>query len=202
MTAARITRARSADADEVATLIASAFTELDVSRWLIPDADQRERVLAANFRILVEHALRHGEVHFAADRSGVAVWVHHGRSGPPEPPDYDRRLAEACGEHTHRFRLLDEAFETHHPHGAPHHHLAFLAVRPGMRDSGTGSLLLRHHHEHLDRTGLPAYLEASSERSRTLYERHGYRCLSAPFHLPENGPPLWPMWRDPTTPEP
>lgn len=197
MTGAGITHARDADVAEVSALIASAFTELDVSRWLIPDAGRREPVLAANFRILVEHALRHGEVHFAPDRSGVAVWVHHGPSGPPEPPDYDRRLIEACGEHTRRFRLLDEGFEAHHPHGAPHHHLAFLAVRPGMRDSGTGSALLRHHHEHLDRTGLPAYLEASSERSRTLYERHGYRCLIAPFHLPENGPPLWPMWRDP-----
>jgi len=51
----------------------------------------------------------------------------------------------------------------------------------------------------LDRTGSPAYLEASSPRTRDLYLAHGYVLRpGAPFHLPGSGPPMWPMWRDPS----
>ena len=42
---------------------------------------------------------------------------------------------------------------------------------------------------------MPAYHEASSPRNRALYERHGY-VTQGEFTLPD-GPPLWPMWRDP-----
>ncbi|QYN34952.1 hypothetical protein K1T35_42510 [Pseudonocardia sp. DSM 110487] len=45
-----------------------------------------------------------------------------------------------------------------------------------------------------DADGLPAYLEATSLRSRSLYERHGFRDAGDPIQLPD-GPSLWPMWR-------
>jgi len=48
-----------------------------------------------------------------------------------------------------------------------------------------------------DREGTPAYLEASSERNRALYERHGFE-LRDTFHLPMGGPPIRKMWRDPS----
>ena len=47
----------------------------------------------------------------------------------------------------------------------------------------------------LDRDRVPAYLEASCERNRELYLRHGFE-LRAELTLPE-GPTLWLMWRDP-----
>ena len=41
-------------------------------------------------------------------------------------------------------------------------------------------------------------LVAVSSGSRDLFHRHGYHVHGAgPIHLPDNGPPLWPMWRDP-----
>ena len=51
-------------------------------------------------------------------------------------------------------------------------------------------------HCELDERGEPAYLEASGERSRDLYLRHGYQPRGAPYHLP-GGPAMWPMWREP-----
>ncbi|HEX5493068.1 MAG TPA: GNAT family N-acetyltransferase [Mycobacteriales bacterium] len=87
-------------------------------------------------------------------------------------------------------------FEAHHP-SEPHHYLAFLAVRPERQGAGLGSALLRHHHARLDRTGVAAYLEASSPRSRELYLRHGYRPRGEPFTVPD-GTPFWPMWRTPS----
>ncbi|RZU74647.1 acetyltransferase (GNAT) family protein [Micromonospora kangleipakensis] len=194
MTEVPIERLGPAETRAVAERIAWAFHHLDVTRWLVPDEAKREAVLADNFEILVDHAMRHGIVHGTADRSAVAVWFPQAGEPAPPPADYDARLAAACGEWTPRFQHLDELFEANHPH-ADHHHLAFLAVAPQRQGSGLGSALLRHHHAVLDAEGVRGYLEASSERSRDLYARHGYRAAE-PFRLPD-GSAFHPMWRDP-----
>jgi hypothetical protein len=49
--------------------------------------------------------------------------------------------------------------------------------------------------ERCDREEMPAYLEASSPRSRACYERSGFEATDE-LVLPD-GPPLWPMWRRP-----
>ncbi len=178
----------------VAERIAEAFLVLDAPRWLVPDEDQREKVLAGQFEILVDHAMRHGLVFGTADRDGVAVWFPSVGDAVPPPEDYDARLAAACGEYTERFAHLDELFAANHPH-PDHHHLALLAVRPDRQGRGLGSALLRHHHAWLDANGVPGYLEAASKISVELYTRHGYQ-VREPFRLPD-GTPFWPMWREP-----
>lgn len=193
-----IARATATDARWVADLIGEAFQPLQVARWLVPDPDRRAVILPANFRIFVDHALVHGQVHIIGDQAGVAVWFPRDE-GPLAPlVAYEPRVAAACGEATDRFRQLDELFDKHHPI-EPHHHLAFLAVRPDRQGQGLGGALLRHHHTRLDAAGVAAYLEASSPESRNLYLRHGYRVRLAPFSLPD-GTPMWPMWRPPAEP--
>ena len=43
---------------------------------------------------------------------------------------------------------------------------------------------------------MPAYHEATSLRNRALYEQHGY-VTQGEFTLPDGGPTLWRMWREP-----
>lgn len=200
MTTSDIVHAGPADLDKVADLIGTAFADLAVAAWLVPDAPTRAAILAANVRLHVEHALTHGEIHRTGDHTAVAVWVHRDHPAPA-PADYDTHLEAACGRYTDRFRILDFLFDVHHPDTQPHHHLAFLAVHPDLHGQGRGSALLRHHHRALDAARLPAYLEASSARSRDLYARHGYHVSNGSFRLPD-GPPLWPMWRPPSQPAP
>lgn len=191
MTGISIRRAGPADAARVAELIATAFASLAAVNWLVPDPAPRLRIMTDDFRILVGHALQYGHIDLVDEGPAVAVWFD--RTGPvPEPPDYDRRLAAACGEWTDRFRILDRLFEGNHPE-EPHHHLAFLAVHPGRQRRALGTALLQHHHTALDDEGVPAYLEASSPGSRDLYLRHGYE-LRDTFALPD-GTLFWPMWR-------
>jgi GNAT superfamily N-acetyltransferase len=168
------------DAEAVAELIAVAFGPLAVARWLIDDDHSRARLFPGHFRIFVDHALTHGVIHTTTDRRAAALWLP---ATAPPPADYQARLAATCGPYLGRFQALDAAF---------------VAVHPARQDTGLGSALLAHHHRQLDAEGTPAYLEASSPRSRQLYLRHGYHDLpDAPFYLPEDGPPMWPMWRPP-----
>jgi GNAT superfamily N-acetyltransferase len=190
--------AAASDTDVLSQVIADAFFDLAVSQWLIASPDARKAIFPGYFKLYVEHALADGLVHTSADRTAVALWIPAGQN-PADPMDgYDARLAAATGPWIGRFRAFDAALDNNHPRGVSHHHLAILAVRSDRQGHGTGTALLDAHHAALDRDGLPAYLEASGPRTRDLYLRHGYVLRSdAPFYLPDGGPPMWPMWREP-----
>jgi GNAT superfamily N-acetyltransferase len=193
-TSVTIRRATAADAGRVAELVATAFAPLDAVTWLVPEPADRQRIMTANLRIFVDHAVEFGHIDLIDDAPAAAVWFP--RTDPiPEPADYERRLAAACGPWTERFQVLDSLFEQNHP-DAPHYHLALLAVAPELQGGGLGSALLRRQHAELDATATPAYLEASSSGSHDLYLRHGYES-GEPFTLPD-GTPFWPMWRPPS----
>jgi GNAT superfamily N-acetyltransferase len=190
-----------ADTDALSYLIAQAFFGLPPSRWLVSDPAARRAIFPAYFRIYVEHAIASGIVHTTADRTAAAVWLPTGTGLPGPPPGYDQRLATVTGPHYARFAAFDTALERNHPAGNAHHHLALVAVDPGHQGHGTGSMLLRAHHAALDDGGIPAYLEAATVRTRRLYQRHGYTLRpDAPIRLPDSGPLMWPMWRQPRRP--
>jgi len=191
----QIVRATDADTGTLAGLIAQAFLSLDVCHWLIPSEAARRAAFPGYFGLYVEHALADGLAEMTPDRAAVALWVPG--TGPGVPSSgYAGRLAALTGPHLPNFQAFDKALDRHHPAGVFHHHLAILAVRPDRQGRGIGTALLHAHHATLDAAGTPAYLEASSQRSRALYLRHGYTDHGQPIHLPHGGPPLlWPMWR-------
>jgi GNAT superfamily N-acetyltransferase len=190
-----IRRAEPTDIERLSKLLTDAFLISPVGDWLISDVGVRRKVYLPYFEIFVRHSLDHGIVDITEDLTGIAIWQPRADDTPP-PDDYDERLEQATGRWVEQFRSLDRAFDRQHPHGTFHHHLAFLGVLPGEQSRGIGSALLRHHHAVLDAEGIPAYLEASTSRSRDLYLRHDYQQWGV-FHLPDDGPPLWPMWRNP-----
>ncbi|MGF1646371.1 MAG: GNAT family N-acetyltransferase [Kineosporiaceae bacterium] len=182
------------EAPRIADLVAAAFSSLPPAEWLVPDREHRHGVLAGQFALVIEHALRHGEVWRTLDHTAVAVWFHADGTPVPPIPDYPDRLQAVTGAYRARFDDFDKALDRVHP-GATHHHLAMLAVHPDHQGRGLGSALLRFHHRYLDRHGVPAYLEAASDRNVGFAVRHGYRLAGPPITLPSSGPSLWPMWR-------
>jgi GNAT superfamily N-acetyltransferase len=191
-------RATEADLNVLSHVIADAFMDLAPSRWLVTDLDARRRIFPGYFRIYLEHALTVGIVHTTPGRTAAALWLPGGPDAPRPPDDYDERLAGATGPWLSRFQAFDEALDRHHPVGIPHQHLAILAVHPDQQERGIGTRLLDVWHATLEEDGTPAYLEASSPRSRDLYLAHGYALgPDASYHLPDGGPPMWPMWRQP-----
>lgn len=181
--------------DQVAAMLAQAFLDLPSARWLVADPDERLKAVRGQFELLVEHAEAHGGIVTVGDLDGAVVWFDH-TEPPPPIPDYDERLREACGEHTERFAHLDRLMEYHHPI-EPHHYVALVGVREEMRGRGLARGMLRGLHERLDQADIPAYLEAVSPETARLYESLGYRPHAKPFHLGDDGPALYPMWRQP-----
>jgi ribosomal protein S18 acetylase RimI-like enzyme len=156
------------------------------------------RILSTQFEMFVSHAVKHGAVH-TIDDDAVAVWFDNTYDAP-WIDQYDERMAALVGELAPRFATFDATLAQHHPHHRPHHHLALLAVRPGSQGQGLGGRLLSHHQRVLDQHGIGAFLEASSLSSRALYLRNGFEPFGEhPYYLPEDGPPMWPMWRAPAT---
>jgi GNAT superfamily N-acetyltransferase len=185
------------DADVLAQVIADAFADLDVSRWLVPDPSMRRAVFPGYFALLLRHALDQGLVLTTPERDAAALWLPVPAGGPGEPPaGHHERLAALTGQHLARFEALDHALDRHYPDGPPHEHLAILAVRPTQQRLGIGSALLTARHGILDRNGTPAYLEASDPAKAAIYRTHGYTDLPTPIQLP-GGPAMYPMWRQP-----
>jgi GNAT superfamily N-acetyltransferase len=97
--------------------------------------------------------------------------------------EYAERLFEILG-----------LMEAKHP-VEPHHYLFLLGTRPDRQGRGLGSSVMAPVLQTCDRDRVPAYLEASSERNKHLYLRHGVE-VTDEIQLP-GGPSLWPMWRSP-----
>jgi len=187
-----------ADAEVLSGVIAAAFADLAPSRWLIGDPAARRQIFPSYFRLSVEHALAAGLACTTTDRSAVALWLPAGPDPAGPPAGYAARLAVITGPWISRFLAFDTALASSHPAGTRHQHLAVLAVRPDRQGHGAGTALLRDRHAALDQgEPLPAYLEASGQRTRRLYLAHGYTDHGSPIRLPDGGPLMWPMWRPP-----
>lgn len=187
------------DVPRLSALMGYAFQNDPVSQWLFPDDTERAIRHPAFFSVFLERALTGGTVIRTVDFRAVALWLDV--NGEPEPDSTQMRdaLVEARGPNYERFRLLGELMTQHHPKPVPHLYLTFIAVAPRLWGTGIGTALLRHKLARLDLAVLPAYLEASSTRSRTLYKRLGFQDAGEPISLPD-GPEFYPMWRAPGAP--
>jgi ribosomal protein S18 acetylase RimI-like enzyme len=79
-----------------------------------------------------------------------------------------------------------------HP-SEPHWYLPLIGVDPAYQGRGLGSELLSRGLARCDRDGVPAYLEATSLRSVSLYERFGFE--TAGQIQTKTSPPIVPMIR-------
>ena len=191
-----IRRTDNSETAAVAATVAAGFFDDPVTQWLLPDGHRRRQLVQPLFELYVAPYVAVGETYLTADGSGAAVWLPPGVEllTDQEEELFGMALEELVGPDVERFAQLAETFERYHP-TQPLYYCQFLATVPAMQSRGIGSAFLRDTLERADREGMPAYHEATSPRNRALYERHGY-VTQGEFTLPD-GPPLWPMWRDP-----
>lgn len=191
-----ITTAGQHDVERVAAIMGQGFSDDPVMTWVLSDTDDDGRVVALTSMfafIAREVVIDFGATHLLGD--GCAMWT------PPDPPEWppdrgERFLAEmgavASDEALARLGHVEGTMEQHRP-PEPHWYLGAVACTPASRGQGIGGALLDHGLLAIDEAGMPAYLESSNPRNRSLYERKGFE-VTGVADLP-GGPSLTMMWR-------
>jgi GNAT superfamily N-acetyltransferase len=195
-----IRKASTADAAGVAATITAAFFDDPVTCWIAPDPARRRQIAEPLFRLYADAYVALDEVYTTADGQGVAVWLPPATSllTPEQEAAFVEAAMEIVGPEAERLGMLEETFARYHP-DEPLWYLNFLATVPAHQGRGIGSAFLDVGLRRADNEGMPAYHEATTLRNRALYQRHGYVDQGV-FHLPDDGPPLWRMWREPQGP--
>jgi GNAT superfamily N-acetyltransferase len=193
--------AQKADVRQMATVLARAFYDDPVNSWMLPNDRTRLKALTRAFAGLTRH-------HFLS-RGGSEVGLRDGAVGAAtlwDPPGQRKgsRLEELGMMPTmlwaFRTRIpasmrVMELMEEHHP-TEPHWYLMVIGSDPFVRGAGFGHALMRSRLDRCDAEGAPAYLENSNPKNEAYYLRHGFE-VTGEIKLPDGGPSMWPMWRNP-----
>ncbi|WP_245545765.1 GNAT family N-acetyltransferase [Nocardia higoensis] len=186
------------DVETVGRVYARSAQDEAVTAWVTdgyPD-------IAAAFRDeqapeLIERAVREDEVWIAGPGRevwSVSVWHHVTAIDRYEAEARENaKMAAAAPEIRPIVRLaaVTALVARTHPREFPHRYLQSIVTAPEYRSRGAGAAILAAR---LPASGVPVYLEASTERSAALYERCGFVRSGAGLPLPDDGPVLVPMW--------
>ena len=192
----RVRLCEARDHAALTNILALAFEDDPIQRWVFPSTRVRARYGAAFFRWSLWRCGDQQVSWTTDDLAGAALWML---------PD---RWKVTIAQLTRLARLAGvgvgwrgpivvwglAAVERRHPDDR-HLYLAVLGVDPVRQGAGIGSRLLEPGLELCDRDGLPAYLETGKERNVSFYSRHGFTVTDR-LSLPA-GPPVWLMRREP-----
>jgi GNAT superfamily N-acetyltransferase len=186
------------DADPLAAVLGRAFADDPIWQWMFPRHPER---MAAMFAMLLHHARLPNGVSELAEQNGTilagALWDPPGRWRISVAAQLRQLpgLLRVLGTRT--FAVLRGLGEIERAHPIePHWYLAVLGTDPSAQGRGFGSALLTSRLSRCDDLRFPAYLESSKEKNIPYYERFGFR-VTGELRLPDGGPTVWPMWRNP-----
>ncbi|WP_420037983.1 GNAT family N-acetyltransferase [Streptomyces sp. cg28] len=185
------------DRERIVGVLDRAFMDDPVSGWVFPGVEYRRVRHSGLMGAFTDATLADGYVDLLEDDSAVALWM----DVPDEPhaddgEDVPALVREAVDPDNARIEEIARLLDGVHPQGRAHTYLWMIGVAPERQGEGLGTALMAPVLDRCDRAGRPAYLEASSARSRGLYERLGFTVMDHPLQLPD-GPTMWPMWREP-----
>jgi GNAT superfamily N-acetyltransferase len=192
------------DVPAVSAALAQAFLTDPMINWMLPQRTRRVARREQMLRLeLQTYVLAQGGYAVTADDDrgsglvGGCLVLPPGRWQPPTTVDGRTaiRWLRAFGRQLPRAIRIQKAMQDHHPTEA-HYYVRWVGVRPGLQGQGLGSALMRSTLERCDNDDLPAYIEASTERSAALYGRLGF-VHQGVLELPDGGPSVWPMRRPP-----
>lgn len=189
------------DIPAMAGVLSRAFSADPPMSWVFRDPATRvERLESLFSAALRELFVPTGFAFTTADHAGVALWEAPGRWRTPD--DVNERLGAALAsaalpEELDRFLTFLGTIEDRHPDEPEHWYLAVLAADLDRQGRGIGSACMAPMLERIGAERAPAYLESSNVRNVPLYERHGFRVTDV-VDLPDDGPPVYLMWRDAT----
>lgn len=198
-----VQRLKERDAERAGELLARAFVDDPVSVYMLPNAEDRRRLLPWHFGGIALYGALFGEAYTTAEPlRGVALWLPPGETEmTPERLETAgmNRGPEVLGADTcRRFMRVMKLLHELHAADMPEEHwyLAGVGVEPALAGRGLGTALLRPVLERADARGDLCYLETSEAANRPFYEKLGFEVLRQGVEEVSRVP-YWTFRRDP-----
>lgn len=181
--------------------LARGFHNDPLAIYMLPDADERARLLPAHFTAFLRLGCISGEVYTTrGEPEGAAVWF---------PPHEAGSEAERVGgeedptlglprDAFERFVTVTGALEPLHDEAVPasHYYLALLGVDRDLHGQGVGSRLLQPMLTRADAEGVYCYLETYNPTNVPFYRKHGFEVVVEDIE-PSSGVRFWTFRRAP-----
>jgi GNAT superfamily N-acetyltransferase len=178
-------------------LFCEAFSDDPLLTWIAGRRD-RQRALQLFFEgVLSTECLPAGDILVERNMEACSIWLPAGSPAGCDGLTHFLWMVRVAGlwRVSRLYRLLTTLARCH-PAGGQHSSLAFMAVRPDIRDRGLGSRMMRCSLERLDRLGRPAYAESHDPRNHRFYRRLGF-AVAGQIDLGAGAPTIHQMWRAP-----
>lgn len=179
----------------LAGLLAEAFEDDPMQRWLFPNDHYRQRRLRRFYELDVRHRLEGRCAIDLAGSVGVAFW-HPPGDGATVPVRAAVRLAPAflsVAAHHPLAALRCLAAVAEHRPAEPHWYLSHLAVTPAAQGRGIGARLLYGGVSRAVAGGVGVHLETANPANLGFYRSHGFREVGVVEV--RDAPPVWLLWR-------
>ena len=185
-----IVKASSKDLERVKGALKLGFASDALIRWVYPDASSYLKCFDIWMEEFSKIAFENNIVYSEENFYGSSLWH-------PPGVEFDDSVLLPTFEYVPSDRIevvtrFFEEFKKYHPEDA--WYLPFIAVDPSQQRKGIGSFLLKEALQMIDANSDRAYLEASNEQNKALYERHGFVEIGRVQF--ENSPPAFPMIRE------
>lgn len=190
--------ARPDDLAHVADTLALAFDADPAWSWVFDDPTRRSQQLRAVWGALLDASVGHGWIWMTPGAGSVTQWIPPGvdELTADEETALEHLMADLLGERAGRAGALVEGLADAHPEGPDHYYLSLFGTRPEQRGQGLGMALLADNLARIDAEGRPAYLESTNPANLERYRSVGF-VDRVSFTLPDGGPTVTTMWREP-----
>lgn len=187
-----------ADIERTTEIMAQAFCDDPAWSYVVPQAGQRQAILARLFRRFAALYIRNQQVYGVGDPlQGIAIW-----SVPNQRPmsplgflslDLFKLLFTpgllAVSKRSLQIGRAAEVLKKQYVH-PPCYYLEALAVAPEAQGQGLASKLVRPFLAQADAQALSVYLDTFNAANVPIYEHYGFVCREQ-REVPELGLRLW-----------
>jgi len=196
MSAMEIIPLNESDIEAAADVLSKAFQNDSLSKYMIPDPEERAHKLSDHFMPILRYGLLFGEVLTTNALNGIAVWL------PPGLWDVIPERAVRAGfdqlptligeEAVNRFDRAIEYISMVHARDVPgdHWYLMAVGIDPAKQGCGIGRALIEPIQTRAVEANIPCYLETGASVNIAFYKKLGFQELISAIE-PRSQLPFW-----------
>jgi ribosomal protein S18 acetylase RimI-like enzyme len=192
-----------ADLKRAVYVLARAFQDDPLFKYLVPDIRKRQYVLEIFFSIFLKFSIQNFKAYGVSKPiDGVAIWSFPNLKGMYLSGLFGidllklvfSRMTFSFFKMLNIFSKSEKMRKKYAP--KPHYYLEAIAVLPKFQGKGLASKLIKPFLKKADKELVGIYTETMKASNVTLYEHFGFQCIEK-YQLPNTDVNLWALFRSP-----